>query len=62
MLVMDKGKSNLPKDVSTQMSRLGRKGAKARAASLSAAQRKEIAVRAAKARWSSKSKGKRSKP
>jgi hypothetical protein len=31
---------------------LGRKGGKARAASLSAAKRKEIATRAAKKRWS----------
>ncbi len=52
---MDKDReSKLPKDVSNYLARLGRKGAKARAEALSANKRREIAKKAAKARWSSK--------
>jgi len=56
---MDK---NSERKLSIRMSALGRKGAKARAAGLTAVQRREIAKKAAKARWASKSKSKRSKP
>lgn len=56
---MDKkssGSPKLPKEVVQYFSTLGRKGSRARAASLTAVQRKEIARKAAKARWASKSK------
>jgi hypothetical protein len=47
------------RELSIKMSALGRKGSRARAESLSAVQRKAIARKAARARWSkSKKKGK----
>jgi dihydrodipicolinate synthase/N-acetylneuraminate lyase len=53
---MDK---NSERELSIKMSALGRAGSKARAASLSAKERKAIARKAARARWSkSKKKGK----
>jgi hypothetical protein len=55
---MDK---NSERELSIKMSRLGRAGSKARAESLSAKERKAIAVKAAKARWASKPK-RRNKP
>lgn len=55
---MDK---NSERELSIKMSALGRKGSRARAKSLSAVQRREIARKAAKARWASKSK-KKGKP
>jgi hypothetical protein len=60
---MDKKRDpKLPKEVVNYFSALGRKGSKARAESLSAVQRREIARKAAKARWASKRATKRRKP
>jgi len=60
---MDKKRDpKLPKEVVTYFSALGRKGSRARAKSLSAVQRREIARKAAKARWASKRATKRRKP
>jgi hypothetical protein len=59
---MDKKRGpKLPKEVVNYFSALGRKGSRARAKSLSAVQRREIARNAAKARWS-KSKKQEEKP
>jgi hypothetical protein len=57
-----KDKDNEPKlpiDVQNYLAGLGRKGAKGRAASLSAKERREISRKAARARWA---KSKRRKP
>ncbi|HXC43707.1 MAG TPA: hypothetical protein VNY51_09330 [Candidatus Dormibacteraeota bacterium] len=65
---MDKnGESKLQKDLAQRMSVLGRKGSRARAESLTAAQRRKIAKKAAAARWSksksrSTKKGKATRP
>lgn len=55
--LMDKKRDpKLPKEVVNYFSALGRKGSRARAKKLSAVQRREIARKAAKARWASKTK------
>jgi hypothetical protein len=62
VLVMDKNsESKLRRELAKRMSDLGRRGSRARAASLTAVQRRKIAKKAAAARWSKSKSTKRRK-